>query len=174
MSLAVSFELDSEDRIAAVGPSWGAVARAHGAPSLDASAVLGRRLWTFFRTPGTMELYRVLFAHVRSGGAVSVPFPFDGERCCDMLLTITPLDHGRLECRTAVVVEHPPGFSRQGSAAFDFVVCCSWCGRLKVQGQWFAVDVALTSTPLLLQPRGPEVSHGMCPTCERRERDEPH
>lgn len=172
MSPAVSFQLDSQDCVTAVGPSWDAVAQAHGASGLDASSVCGRRLWTFFSDIGVIELYRVLFAHVRRSGAVSVTFPFDAERCCDMSLTVTPLGDDRLDCRTAVSVEHPAGFTRQPSTALTFVVCCSWCGHLRVQGEWMAADVALTTTPLLLQTPGPEVSHGICPTCERRERDE--
>lgn len=172
MLRAVSFELDSQDHLVAVGPSWDAVARAHGAPWLDAPSVCGRRLWSFFSDIGTMELYRVLFAHVRRRGAVSVTFPFDAERCCDMSLTVTPLGDGRLECRTAVSIEHPSAFTRQPASALAFVVCCSWCGHLRVQGDWLAPDVALTTTPLLLQPRGPDVSHGMCPACEHRERHE--
>lgn len=172
MSPAVNFQLDTQDCVSAVGPSWDAVARAHGAPGLAAASVCGRRLWTFFSDIGTIELYRVLFAHVRRSGAVSVIFAFDAERCCDMSLTITPLGDGHLDCRTAVSAEYLSDFTRQASAAVTFVVCCSWCGRLRVQDDWMAADVALTTTPLLLQPRGPEVSHGMCPTCERRERDE--
>lgn len=165
---AVRFTVDHHDRVVAVGPTWDTVARAHGAPELRASAVRGRLLWHFFSDRGTMALYRALFAEVRRGQALMVPFPFDGDACCDMQLRIAPLPHGSLNCHTSVRVKHAPDFHRRRATAIGMVTCCSWCGRTKLQGRWVEPSVAFATTELLMQVPSPEVTHGMCPTCERR------
>jgi len=165
---AVQFTVDHHDRIIAVGQTWDTVARAHGAPALRASAVLGRLLWQFFSELGTMAMYRALFAEVRRSQAVVVIFPFDGDACCDMRLRMKPLPHGRLECQTSVSVQHPPDFHRRRATAVRIVTCCSWCGRTKLHDRWVEPSVALATTELLMQVPSPEVRHGMCPTCERR------
>lgn len=164
----VRFTVDHHDRIIAVGPTWDTVARAYGAPSLRASAVRGRLLWHFFSDLGTMALYRALFAEVRRGHSVVVTFPFDGDGCCDMHLRVAPLPHGGLDCQTSVHVQHPTDFHRRPTTEIRVVTCCSWCGRTKLHDRWVEPSVALATTDLLMQAPSPEVTHGMCPTCERR------
>lgn len=169
--LAVEFTLDRADRLIAVGPSWEDVARAHGAPALLASAVCGRPLWDFISDLGFIELYRLLLHQVRLTGPASVRFPFDGGTCCDMWLTLTPLPDGHIDCRTSVAVAHPPEFSRERVTPVTFVVCCGWCGRLRLDDVWWEPHAGLEATSLLMQAEGPLVSHGMCPACERHELD---
>src|SRR5689334_22653245 len=92
----VLYDLDREDRLAAVSGAWDHFARENGAPELCGSRVLGRSLWDFVCGADVRHWNEVLLHGVRGHGRpVAVPFRCDApDRERRMEMQVTPLKGG--------------------------------------------------------------------------------
>ena len=167
---SVSYSIDRENRIESVGGGWLAFACANGAPELTPAAVLGRRIEDFIADPGTRHIYGLLYGLVRDGATLRLPFRCDGpevER--SMLLQLSPAGSGGVRCDTFLLAEkHRPLIALLDPNAprgTDLVVMCSWCKRIRHQGQWLDLEEGVQRLNLLSHASSPELSHGVCPSC---------
>jgi hypothetical protein len=166
----VSYSIDLEDRIQSVGDGWLAFACANGAPELTPAAVLGRSIGDFIADPGTRHIYGLLYGLVRRGTTLQLPFRCDApevER--NMLLRLSPAGSGGVRCDTFLLAEqHRPVIALLDATAprgTDFLVMCSWCKRIRHQGQWLDLEEGVRRLKLLSHAPWPELSHGVCPSC---------
>lgn len=168
------YAVDATDRLVALDEQWDAFAQANGAPRLERSQVLGRSLWDFISDPHTVALYKMLLARVRENDtAIILPLRCDSpDRRRYMRLVIAPLHRGsarfdaileREEARPRVALLDPAA-RRSG----DVLVICSWCKRVRTApDEWLEVEDAVVRMNLFEAAAVPQLSHGICPECER-------
>jgi hypothetical protein len=168
------YRLDREDVIQWVDRGWDAFAARNGAPSLVASAVVGRPLFDFLTGSETRHIYTMLLRGVReSGQPVSVPFRCDAPTLRrSMELTIAPETAGALLLSTRLIdrAEQPEValLAADPARAGDcFLLMCSWCKRVEVEGAWSDVEAAVQRLRLFELATLPQITHGMCPACEQ-------
>lgn len=167
----VAYEIDAEDRIARVSPTWSPVALAAGAPGLRDDLVVGRPLWDFITDPTTRQLYAAMLGRART---VAQPLAFSfrcdtptERRLLQMRLTGLPAGGVAFEARIVAVQSRPAvhlldaGTRREG-----MVRMCSWCKRLPVpSGEWLEVEEAMKVLDILDTAPLPAITHGICPQC---------
>lgn len=173
--VSVEYEIDAEGRVRAVGGDWEEAARAVGAAELMGDSVLGRPVLDFIADAETRHLYAVLFDAVRSAHRpAAVPFRCDTpDRRRFMELRIVPADSQAL-CLSSVLVReeerepvalYPTSVDRDA----DFVCLCSWCQRVRVEGEsWVEVEVAIRQLALFSRSSPPSITHGACGECTDR------
>lgn len=169
----IRYRLDFQDRIRSVSGGWLEFARRNGATALELDAVVSRPLWDFVAGKETRHLYSLVFEAARNNHK-SVSFPF---RCDSpthrryMQLSVAPLANGALEIATVLVWEEP----RPYAALFDpdairddrFLTVCSWCKCVLVSSnEWGEVETAIRRLDLFGAKRLPQLTHGVCATCE--------
>lgn len=167
---SVSYVLDRHDCIDHVGDTWDRWAIDHGVMQLCGTSVLGTSVWLHIHDATVAELYRLLFARVRSGNLIVVPY--DGSSSAvrrEMQLQLRPLPGGFVECISSVVFEEE-GFREVAAGSdrpsgSDSLLVCSWCGRVRVKESWREIDEAVVLLRLFFQPTSAAISHGLCPRC---------
>ena len=169
--LPVAYEIDAEDRIIRVSPTWSPVALAAGAPGLQDDLVVGRPLWDFITDPTTRQLYAAMLERART---VARPLAF-GFRCdtpterrlMQMRLTGMPAGGVAFEVRVIAVQARPAvALLDAGTPRRGMVRMCSWCKRLPVpSGEWLEVEDAVKVLDLLDAAPLPAITHGICPQC---------
>ncbi len=167
----VAYEIDAEDRIVRVSPTWSPVALAAGAPGLTDDLVVGRPLWDFIPDPTTRQLYAAMLGRART---VARPLVF-GFRCdtpterrlMQMRLTGLPANGVAFEVRIIAVQSRPAvHLLDAGTPRKGMVRMCSWCKRLPVpSGEWLEVEDAVKVLDLLDAAPLPAITHGICPQC---------
>ena len=143
----VVYRVDRHDVITRVNAAWRAFAAENGARSLAARAV-GTSLWAHVEGAETRALYAGVHAAVRrSGRPVTLPFRCDGpEERRWMELTVRPLGGGNLQVVSALVQRAasprvPLLDPAEPRGAGQFVMC-SWCKRVRVDGDGAAGGAA--------------------------------
>jgi hypothetical protein len=185
----VVYRVDRHDVITRVNAAWRAFAAENGAASLAARAV-GTSLWAHVEGAETRALYAGVHAAVRrSGRPVTLPFRCDApEERRWMELTVRPLGGGHLQVVSALVqraawprVPLLDPAEPRGAAQF---VMCSWCKRVRIDGDVAAAGATRTAARpshdghgggpwvdvlgLPASPPGaglPRVVHDACPNC---------
>ncbi len=166
----LSYSIDHENRLQTVDDRWLAFACANSAPELTPAAVLGRPIAGFIADPTTRYLYGLLYERVRRGATLRLSFRCDApEVRRDMVLQLSSAGSGAVQCHTFLLDEQPHSSIALLDAASprgtDFVVMCSWCKRIRHQGQWLDVEEGVQELQLFSRPVLPEISHGVCPSC---------
>jgi len=167
----VEYELDADDRLVWVSPSWDEFAVDNDAPELAGGACLGRRLPDFVTGAEMQLLWRELLGRCRSSaGAVTVTLRCDSPRVRrDMEATLVPGDRGRVRVRVATLSaetrEKQPLLDRNAERSPDLLSMCSWCKAVRVGEEWAPLEEATERLGLLRDPHVPRVSHGICPGC---------
>lgn len=178
----VTWSIDRDGNIEAVGAGWARFAEANQGQGLLPPGILGRRLLDHFDGVEVRTVLVELFRRVRErGGPVTIPFRCDSpSELRELSLTISPRPDGGLdfESRTRAVVTRAvpallldPGVER----SVRLVTVCAWCKRVEVpggeeigaahaRGSWLDLDEALGLLPILDVPV-PRVTHGICPPC---------
>ncbi|MEQ1761168.1 MAG: hypothetical protein ABL986_22905 [Vicinamibacterales bacterium] len=171
---SVVYVLDENDRLAQVGATWDRAALENGAPKLCAASALGTSLWLYIGDATTVELYQLILARVRTGRLASVPFDGSGAGIQrEMRLHLRSLPAGHVECTSTIVREHghAPVQTPDVNTMVPLTVC-SWCGRMRVEGEWRDVDVAVGALRVFLRATPSVISHGACHACAARLTDD--
>ena len=167
------YRLDPKDRIIALDNSWNKFAVDNGAPELDQSAVIGETIWRFFAGRAARYYYEELFqASRRLGSEMTISFRCDApdmERA--MELTVQPRAANELILKTTTIgVKRTPWhklWDCKKVRSDVLVTACSWCKRVKAgERRWLQLSEAIPKMALLNHQSPPEVSHGVCPSCE--------
>lgn len=168
------YTVAADDRIADVSDGWVEFARANGAPELARESVVGESLWRFVSGREVRHLYGLIFTRVREHDTpVVLPFRCDSPaRRRHMRMVISPLYGGVLQLDAVLEREEPRSPVRllEGHAERSerLLALCSWCKRVRSPGgEWLEVEDAAVRLDLLSAERLPQVTHGICPRCDR-------
>lgn len=167
----IRYEIDSEDRIRWVSPSWTPFAQENGGEALDPQTVIGRPLWDYIAGLETKHIFQVLHERVRrSGEPVCFPFRCDSPTLRrELSLTIDALPDGALGFSSITLRELPHGYvavldTRRTTRRDELLIVCSWCKRVRLdRGDW--AELASCAGLFDGDPAPPRISHGMCPSC---------
>ena len=167
------YDLDADDRLAAVSPGWDAFALDNGTPGVLSRAVLGRSLWEFVSGVETEHLLRRIIGTVRGRGrAVEVPFRCDGPHVQRyMRFRAEPAGAGGLRITTRLLREVPtdgeaPATTRPTGEPEELIAMCSWCNRIRLaDGTWAEVGEGVARLRLFERLSMPAITHGMCAGC---------
>ena len=164
------YRIDAVDVISDVDDAWVEFAQRNEAESLTRTAVVGSSLWTHVSGVETRHLYRHLFAQVRTGREITIPFRCDSptvRRFHEMRMT--PLPAGGIELACELLREER---RTQGPAALleksahksgEFIVMCSWCKKINVpQNGWMELEQAVQVMQLLSESPLPAITHAIC------------
>ncbi len=167
----VEYELDADDRLVWVSPSWDEFAVDNDAPELAGGACLGRRLLDFVTGAEMQLLWRELLGRCRSSaGPVTVGLRCDSPRVRrEMEATLLRGDRGGVRVRVATLSVKPravqPLLDRNVERSPALLSMCSWCKAVRVGDEWAPLEEATERLGLLREERVPRVSHGICPAC---------
>lgn len=170
---SVRYELDGEDRIRWVSPSWMPFAAENHGCGLEPERIVGRPIWDFLAGLETCHLFQVLHGRVRATGeSASFPFRCDSPtRQRELMLRIEPLPGGSLRFSSTVLREThraPVLFLDPDDAVErldESVLVCSWCKRVRRWDDgWEELPAALEHLGFAAPPF-PRIHHGVCPTC---------
>lgn len=175
----VFYEIDADDRIIGVSDNWLRFAAANEAPDLTPQAVIGKSLWTYIQGRSVRYLYREIFSDIRERHR-SVVFPFR----CDSPGTLRFME---LSCQahaghsirfTAQLLReearHTDRKSHERLSDLKAPVrVCSWCKRVHHSDDaWIEIGSAVNGHRLLERAETSEVTHGVCPDCEVKLREQ--
>jgi hypothetical protein len=164
------YTVDDRDHIIYVNHAWDLFAIANDAPELSGPHVLGRSIFDFIQGAESRHMTSMLLRRARSAGAtIAVPFRCDSsreKRALEML--VTPVGDS-VEIRTRLRHAEPrhtvPLLDRDRLAAMDLLTLCSWCNRVKVDGEWLELEEAAARLGLFQVPVLPTLTHGICKAC---------
>lgn len=168
---ALSYTLDSRDRIVAVGGDWDGFARDNDGSDVLARTVIGRRLEEFITGDATRMFVRTMLMSARTlKRSIRRPYRCDSPQWRRLMeMTIVPLAQEMLEVRHHQLHAEPLPYTMAitavtSTAASDFVKRCSICNRIRAGKVWSEVDAAVLDGRLA--PTGTlRVIYGVCPDC---------
>lgn len=168
----VTYRIDEEGRVLAVGQAWDEFARANQAPELTAGEMIGRSIWDAIGDPTTRAIYRRLVERVHEGASpVRFTFRCDAparRRLLQMTITAGPGGTTDFETLPITFVERAPVALLDAAAprAPGLLRMCSWCKRVPLDDDWVEVEEALRRSAIFHRDAPPAVTHGICPGCE--------
>jgi hypothetical protein len=170
---ALSYAIDDQDHLIKLDQGYYRFAEENGWDGAGDS--LGRSLWDFVAGHEMRKLQRMLVRRIRDEvGQVELPFRCDGpavRREMDIRIAAHPsgrvvLFSARLrseETREAIQPMLDPSVPRDD----EMLEMCGWCDRFEVEGEWLEIEEAADRLELFLRPELPQVSHGICPDCNK-------
>ncbi len=167
----ITYEIDQDDRITSVSPEWIPFAQENDAPELLPDAVVGRLLWSYVAGAEVQHIYDVLFSKVRKDDRpLTFPFRCDGPQVRRfMQMTLRPAKGGALELRSALLREEPRGpialLDAASPRSEQSLKMCAWCKSMPFGEDWVEVEEAIRRSDLFADPKLPQITHVICPTC---------
>jgi hypothetical protein len=167
------YELDREDRIRSVNAGWSAFARENEAEHLI-DAVLGTSIWDWVVGVEVRHLYRLLFSRLRdTHGTTRFPFRCDSpglRRFMELEIVALPDGGLRFSARLKRVERRVPVrvVDAHVARSEELVAICSWCRRVRADGElWLELEDAASGLRLL-EDSPPAITHTICTDCEAR------
>lgn len=170
----VQYQVDRDDIIRFVSPSWDHFARKNNGGEIFAAAILGRNIWDFVANVETRHIYQTIVAKMRAGQA-STRFPFrcdsaDRRRFMQMEMKLAA-DNGiefvseilREETRDPVLL-----LDQTAPRSGKYLTMCSWCKKIQTLGEWLEVEDAIIALNLFESTTMPQVSHSICDPCSTK------
>jgi hypothetical protein len=170
---ALSYAIDDQDHLIRLDQSYYRFAAENGWDGAGDS--LGRSLWDFVAGHEMRKLQRMLVRRIRNEVRdVELPFRCDGpEVRREMNIRIAAHPSGRVvlfsarlrseEAREAIQPMLDPSAPRDD----EMLEMCGWCDRFNVDGEWVEIEEAAGRLELFLRSELPQVSHGICPDCNK-------
>jgi hypothetical protein len=170
-----TYRIDAGDRISHVSPEWLEFAVENGAEQLARPGLVGKPLWPFIAGLETQHLYDVILKKVRAASAV-IGFSYR----CDaphlrryMKMVVRPWEASGVEFSSRVESEaprEPVSLLATTAARSDQVIrMCGWCKRVAMP-EWVEVEEAIRQLRLFEQDYMPQITHTLCPECEKQVR----
>lgn len=152
---------------------WDTFATENDAADLTVSAVVGHDLREFLGGAETRLIYQALIERILGTGRL-VRFPFrcdspDARRYMEMEIERPDPDLIRFRSRMIREEDRPaqPLFNTKVARSDELLVTCSWCKRVKTEGDvWVEVEDYVASSGLMEADVLPRLTHGVCPDCE--------
>jgi hypothetical protein len=165
----IEYAVDDHDRIVAVNEAWDRFAKLTDSPGVLATAVLQSSLWDHVSDTTLRHLWRLLLAKVRqTREAIELSCRCDGPDVArDLRLDISSTDGATVVIRSAVVGERPREPLSVTAAADWHLTMCSWCNSIRIDVEWIELEAAVARLHLLPGPHHPQLTHGLCESCDR-------
>jgi hypothetical protein len=166
------YRIDASDNIAYVDSEWVAFAHENGLTGLTLATVIGKPLTHFIADKETRHLYEMLLQKVRrTQRCVSVPLRCDGPEVRRyMEIRMVPLADDGVELVGVLLRAEPrPIVALLADAqprSQEKVTICGWCKRISVAALWLEVEEAVARLGLFDSASLPQLTHGICPSCE--------
>lgn len=171
---ARAYSVDRSGIITRVDPGWDAFALANAGDDAVAARVVGHHILDFVAGAPVKHVFATLMARVvRLGEPIEIPFRCDAPAIRRALeMRIEPEGAGGLLFTTRSFDErdgpHVPLLEARAPRNASQLLCmCSWCKRVEQAGEWLEIEEAVRRLRLLEQAELPDVTHGLCPACER-------
>jgi hypothetical protein len=168
-NLDVVYRIDAQDRIVKVNIGWTRFAEINGASHLDRDQLIGQPIWEFIVDKDTSRIYEVLLREVREN-CQTLTFPF---RCDSpemrryMEMGLVACGQGCVEFRSRMVRterrERRLYCQYTAVPAQGLLLRCSFCNRVRYQGEW--VDVATAADTILDRDMPLQVCYAICSAC---------
>lgn len=169
---ALTYRIDSADRIIDVNDAWAVFAVANSGEHLLPPGVLGSALFAAISDASTREVYRLLLQRVRKDRTpLRFRFRCDGPRQRRLLqMTVSGSTDNVVAFSTLLIASTKRPAVRLIDAAQPrtdaLLRVCGWCMRVAMpDDRWTEVGQAIAVMGLLEQPSLPQITHGMCPRC---------
>jgi hypothetical protein len=169
------YRVDASGLVTSVDEGWDAFARANGGRQRVFRAdIIGRPLVDLITGSTLKHLWETLMMYARERRQVIVvPFRCDApEMRRSMQMRVEPGEDAGL-CFTSKTMRQrrrarvPLLDALAPRSSARLLSMCSWCKRLHCDGEWLEVEEAVRRSGLLQEGALPDISHGLCPTCER-------
>ncbi len=160
--------LDADDRVEWVDDRWRAFANENDAPNLP-GRVVGTSLWPYIAGNEIAQIYRALFARVREGRTLHVPYRCDApRRIREFELELAPRGAAGIACTTRVIAERDRTpmwlIDAHAPRGNELLAMCSWCKRVHLD-EWVEPEDAVRRLGLFAGGSVPRITHGACPVC---------
>lgn len=166
------YHVDAEDRIIFVNAEWLAFAGGNGGLCQSLDSLLGVSIWKFLTDATTYQIYELVMAKVRErGNSITLPFRCDSpDKRRFMELEIKPLQARQLQFSSRLLREEARPtvlLLTSGKPCNDkHLLMCSWCKRVATP-EWLEVEDAVLRLRLFDEATVPQITHGICPDCQR-------
>jgi len=166
--------IDSHNVIVDLNRAWLDFAIENDAPELTRDAVVGRSLWDFIAGWEVRYIYEAIIRKVRKERVlIRVPFRCDSpgvRRYMDVDIVSAGRYDGDIEFRSRIIREEvrlPVDLLKdQVREEGEEILLCSWCKRIKVDGErWSEAETALGTLRLSHDLSRPRLAHDVCPEC---------
>lgn len=169
----LSYTVDGEGTIVAVGGSWDDFARRNGGEAILSTRIIGKKLDQFIHGDETLMFMRTMIMSARVlDTAIQRPYRCDSPALKRyMEMTLQPHADGVVEVIHRELRSEPVAHPVRMMAVpcgngSRFVKRCSVCNRLRIQEVWSEVDEAVADGRLLPQDlHALKVFYGVCPQC---------
>jgi hypothetical protein len=166
----IAYRIDATDRIAWCNDAWDDFAARNDAQDFSSAQVRHRSIWDFLSDVSTRELYREIFARVRGGRTIRVPFRCDAPGCRRwMELELRAAGGGDIDSRASLLRDeirlHESVLDATAERDERQLTVCGWCKRMAVDADWVEVEKAVDRLGLFGYPTLPLLSHGICEDC---------
>ncbi|WP_455210424.1 hypothetical protein [Kaarinaea lacus] len=169
----IVYYVDRNNNLIDANEHWDEFALANNAPHLARDSVYQRPLFDLMTDPQCNHLYKLLIERTRH-----IRHPISFEYRCDspalrrfMHMEMSHQASNDGVCFKSTILRQE---SRAPIALLDLhsqrssesLIICSWCKKLKVsENQWVEIEEAITRLGLFNAEYLPQLSHGICPSC---------
>ena len=173
---SLEYTVDSNGILTSVSAGWDEFARQNdGHDRVFAADVLGRPLLHFIAGGTFKHLWATVMERVAaSGHSVRLPYRCDAPgliRRMELLIECAPAGALRFVSTVLETTDRPAGTVLAATVGRDherMLWICSWCKRLEAQERWVEVHEAACEFGLFERDEVPDITHGLCPECERK------
>lgn len=166
MASFLTYTIDPDDRIEAIGGEWDEFARENGAPHLTRESVLGTVLWAHIRGADARHLHTALVEGARRRRRVVVPFRCDAPDRRRYMELMGEGDGGWVHFTSRLVHEElrPPIRIVAGDGR-GAVEICTQCRRIRTSSGWREIERAIQHLDLYRTEEAPRMVESVCTTC---------
>jgi hypothetical protein len=175
----IEYHVDGQGLLIYVSDSWTQFALDNSSPHLVAERVIGKPLVSFISDMETRYLYHIILERVRSTEVpVVVTLRCDSSSLRRFLeLVISPLPGQDIQFSSRTLRTEPrepvPLLDPNTHRSDEYLRMCSWCKRILVSDdQWVEVEEAVTQLELFHLDALPDLTHGVCPDCYVKVKEE--
>lgn len=177
--MPIQYRIDGTNRIQFINEAWFEFAAQNGAEELNSDYILGNLIWKFIAGKEVMQLYDLIFKAVRKTHKDAV-FSF---RCDSpayrryLRLTVSPLPDEALMLSTEQIREVSrspvPLLDLDTARGEEYLTICSWCIKARLPSEkWVELEEAVNHFDLLARKDFPKLTHGICPECVTKIKNE--
>lgn len=164
--------IDGSNRLIEIDQIWDKFAIDNDSPHLVADRVRGQSLWDHISDRETKQLYKMLTQRARETNR-QLTFPF---RCDSpakrrhMRMNITSADQQHVQFVSTILKEEEREavrlFDVKTQRTHELIRICSWCKMVDtLSAGWQEVEAAIDTLQLFDEPRLPQITHSICPSC---------
>lgn len=167
----IIFEIDAENRLSAVSPSWDRFAADNGAAELAIAKIRDRLIFDFIADAETREIQRLILDQARrSAHALRYTIRCDSPthlRRLQLVVSSPDRRSVRTESRLLRLEQQRSGslLARGVERSGEMLRICSWCCRSRVGSEWLDPAEIAERLGLFESNSAPQLTHGMCERC---------